>query len=70
MQVIEGIKRVAGKELGQTEVVAILSASERKLLEHIKQIRYGRIERLAIQDGQPVRCDEAFKQVVYNGSGD
>lgn len=46
--------------------IAVLTRNERRLLEHIARVQYGRIERIRIQCGQPLGGEEAVKQVRYD----
>jgi len=52
--------------IGPGECLAILSRAERRLLEHINELRYGRIADLIIRDGQPVRSERSVEQQLYD----
>jgi len=47
-----------------------LHPAERRLIEYIRQLRYGTILTLKVQDGLPVLAEEALKKVKFADAGD
>ena len=63
MKIVNSLTQHAMQKDG---VLAELTPAEAALLDKISKIRFGRIERLTISNGQPVACEVATEQVRFD----
>lgn len=60
----------AKREDRQCGELVRLHPAEKRLIEYIRQLRYGTIATLKVQDGLPMLAEEALKKVKFADTAD
>lgn len=55
---------------GRFGELVFLHPAEKRLIEYIRELRYGTILTLKVQDGLPMLAEEALKKVKFADAGD
>lgn len=52
-------------EKQQQHVTMVLHPTEAELIQYLRKLRYGRVERLEVQEGLPVLAEEVREKVRF-----